>query len=108
MFRKVNIPVSGIVENMAIYHCPKCGHEEAIFGEHGGEQLARQYETELLGRLPLERAIREQVDAGRPPLVVDPDSAVSQEYRAVALRVAADLWLRSREHAVPEISIVDD
>lgn len=108
MFRKVNIPVAGIVENMSVHICSECGHHEAIFGEHGGASLAEEFDTELLGRLPLQKAIREQMDEGRPPLAVDPDSSVSLVYREIASKIAADLWMRSRSSVGPEISFVDD
>jgi ATP-binding protein involved in chromosome partitioning len=49
MFRKVNVPILGVVENMATHICTQCGHEEHIFGEGGGERIARDYQTELLG-----------------------------------------------------------
>jgi ATP-binding protein involved in chromosome partitioning len=64
MFLKVKIPVLGIVENMATHICTQCGFEEAIFGTGGGEQVAEQYQTQLLGSLPLDRSIREQCDNG--------------------------------------------
>ncbi len=108
MFRKVNIPVAGVVENMALYVCPQCGHRDAIFGEQGGERLADEYGVRLLGQLPLQRAIREQVDSGRPPVVADPDAEVSREYRRIAMRLAADIWRRAQSRAAPEISFSDD
>jgi len=108
MFRKVNIPVVGVVENMAVYTCSQCGHREAIFGEEGGTRLAIEYDTRLLGKLPLQRQIREQMDQGRPPVVVDPDSDVSREYRKIAMQIAADIWQRFRAPFSPEISISND
>ncbi len=108
MFRKVSIPVLGVVENMAVHICSNCGHKEAIFGENGGERLAQEFGTPLLGRLPLEMAIREQVDQGRPPLVADPDSPVSQIYRDIASKIATQLWVQSTQAAGPEISFEDD
>lgn len=59
MFRKVNVPVLGVVENMSLYHCEKCGHEAAIFGTGGGDRIAEEYDTTVLGRLPLTLSIRE-------------------------------------------------
>ncbi|HAZ99652.1 MAG TPA: hypothetical protein DCX04_10580, partial [Halomonas sp.] len=59
MFRKVNVPVLGVVENMSLYHCEKCGHEAAIFGTGGGDRIAQEYDTQVLGRLPLTLSIRE-------------------------------------------------
>ncbi|RBB08813.1 iron-sulfur cluster carrier protein ApbC, partial [Xanthomonas oryzae] len=66
MFEKVEVPVLGIVENMAVHTCSNCGHREHLFGEGGGERMAAQYGVPLLGSLPLEIAIREQGDAGQP------------------------------------------
>ncbi len=108
MFRKVSIPVSGVIENMAVHVCSQCGHQEAIFGEEGGSRLAEEFGSQLLGQLPLQKAIREQVDSGRPPLVVDPESPVSQLYRDIAAKIAADIWVRSTSNAGPTISFVDD
>jgi ATP-binding protein involved in chromosome partitioning len=88
MFEKVGIPILGIVENMSIHICPQCGHESHIFGEGGAARMAKDYGTELLGQLPLDAAIREQTDAGRPTLVSDPDGRVSQIYKQVARRCA--------------------
>lgn len=109
MFRKVNIPVLGVVENMAMHICSNCGHAEAIFGEGGGERLAQDYQVEVLGRLPLRRDIREQTDSGIPPLLADPESEASQEYRRVALRLTGALWQIQRHGAqAPVFSASDD
>src|SRR5690606_31488918 len=74
MFRKVDIPVLGIVENMSLHRCSNCGHVEPIFGEGGGQRMAQEQGVPLLGRLPLTLAIREQADGGRAVLVAMPDS----------------------------------
>ena len=103
MFRKVNIPVLGVVENMAMHTCSNCGHSEHIFGEGGGERIARDYQTELLGALPLDRKIREQVDGGNPTVVAEPESEVSQIYREIARKVMAGL--QHSGQAMPEIEI---
>lgn len=109
MFRKVNIPVLGVVENMSLHTCSNCGHEEAIFGTAGGERLASEYQVELLGRLPLQMSICEQTDSGTPPVVAEPTSTVAAKYRAVALKITAQLWLKSlRGTAAPTLSISDD
>jgi ATP-binding protein involved in chromosome partitioning len=109
MFRKVNIPVLGVVENMSLHTCTHCGHTEAIFGEQGGERLAEEYDVRLLGQLPLRADIRQQTDAGKPPVAENPDSDVSQIYRSIARQVAAGLWRQSRTaDAAPEISIEED
>jgi ATP-binding protein involved in chromosome partitioning len=109
MFRKVNVPVLGVVENMAIHICSNCGHEEHIFGVGGGERIARDYQTELLGSLPLDLSIRADADGGKPSVVADPESAVSKIYRDVARKLSAKLWLQNLDaQAMPDIEISDD
>ena len=76
MFEKVNIPIIGIVENMSIHICSKCGHEEHIFGQGGGEKMCADYDVEFLGSLPLELSIREMADGGKTSVVGAPDAAV--------------------------------
>jgi len=88
MFEKVGIPILGIVENMSIHICPNCGHESHIFGEGGAARMSKEYGTELLGQLPLDSAIREHADAGKPTLVADPDGRVSEIYKQIARRCA--------------------
>jgi len=94
MFEKVGVPILGVIENMSSFICPKCGHEESLFGEGGGEQLAADCGVPLLGKVPLNSAIRAQTDAGRPPLVAEPDGTVARRYREIALRAAAVLARR--------------
>ncbi|MBZ5488262.1 iron-sulfur cluster carrier protein ApbC [Halomonas aquamarina] len=88
MFRKVNVPVLGVVENMSLYHCEKCGHEAAIFGTGGGDRIAQEYQTAVLGRLPLTLSIRELADSGKPSVVSEPDSNISQTFAEIARQVA--------------------
>jgi ATP-binding protein involved in chromosome partitioning len=107
MFRKVNIPVLGVVENMSMHICGNCGHAEHIFGEGGGDKIAEEFNTQLLGSLPLSKYIREQSDSGLPVVADDPDSEVSAMYRTVARNMAAALSQLSNE-VVPEIQISDD
>ncbi|MFA5632821.1 MAG: iron-sulfur cluster carrier protein ApbC [Porticoccaceae bacterium] len=87
MFRKVNIPVLGIVENMAMHVCSNCGHVEHIFGAGGGQRVAGEYEVPLLGSLPLDGRIREETDSGTPTVARDPDGSIAAEYKAVAVKV---------------------
>ena len=109
MFSKVNIPVVGVVENMATHVCSNCGHKEAIFGQDGGQKLAAEFGVEILGQLPLQLDIREQTDSGKPSVVNDPESPVSQEYRSIARKVAAHMWKQAQSSGSgPEISITDD
>jgi ATP-binding protein involved in chromosome partitioning len=96
MFEKVEVPVLGIVENMAVHTCSNCGHVEHLFGQGGGERMAAQYGVPLLGSLPLDITIREQGDAGQPVVVAAPDSPVAQAYRQTARVLAATLAQRPR------------
>ncbi|MEX0708168.1 MAG: iron-sulfur cluster carrier protein ApbC [Woeseia sp.] len=109
MFRKVSVPVLGIVENMSTHICSQCGHEEPLFGSGGGEQMSKDYDVELLGQLPLEIAIRLQTDSGTPTVVADPDSAAAQAYRRTARRMAARLAMRGRDYSrkFPNIVVED-
>jgi len=109
MFRKVEMSVLGIVENMSTHICSQCGHEEPIFGSGGGARMAEQYGVPLLGQLPLDLRIREDLDHGRPTVVSAPDSDLSLRYRDVARSVAAHLSLMPRSLAVslPQINIRD-
>jgi ATP-binding protein involved in chromosome partitioning len=100
MFEKVEVPVLGIVENMAVHTCSQCGHVEHLFGEGGGQRMAQQYGVPLLGSLPLAIAIREQGDAGTPIVAAAPDSAAAQAYLATAQRLAEELRKRPRA-AIP-------
>lgn len=106
MFRKVNVEVLGIVENMATHVCSACGHEEPIFGTGGGASMAGQFDVPLLGQLPLDKQIREQTDAGNPTVVASPDSRLASTYRDIALRMAARLSLTSRNYAAKFPNIV--
>ena len=91
MFRKVNVPVLGIVENMSYFQCPHCGTRSDIFG-HGGARLeAERLGVPFLGEIPLHMAIRETSDSGNPVLVSDPDGPHSAAYRAIASQVRAQL-----------------
>ncbi|EKQ63666.1 sodium:proton antiporter [Xanthomonas phaseoli pv. phaseoli] len=96
MFEKVEVPVLGIVENMAVHTCSNCGHREHLFGEGGGERMAAQYGVPLLGSLPLVIAIREQGDVGQPIVVAAPESVAAQAYLAAATRLAEEMGKRPR------------
>lgn len=104
MFRKVSVPVLGIVENMALHTCSNCGHREPVFGAGGGEKMAAEYDTRLLGQLPLAMSIREQVDSGKPTVAAAPDGEVSALYKEIARKAAAQVWLAGDE-GLPEIDM---
>ena len=107
MFEKVGVPILGIVENMAVHVCSKCGHAEHIFGTGGGERMAGEYGVDYLAGLPLAMSIREQADSGRPTVVSDPDGEVAAIYRDVARKVAVKIAQRSKDFSAkfPTISI---
>lgn len=110
MFEKVEVSVLGIIENMSIHICSKCGNEEHIFGEGGGQRMAEEQGVNLLGSLPLDIKIREQADEGRPTVVADPDSRPAQIYRDIARRTAAKLAVQAKDYKAkfPKIVIQND
>ena len=107
MFRKVDIPVLGIVENMSLYECPKCGELSHLFGAGGGERVAAEFGVPLLGALPLATQIREQADGGTPTVATDPDGVTGRLYRDTARHMAARLW-KMDAPAQPVIGMSDD
>ncbi len=99
MFEKVNIPILGVVENMSLHICSKCGHEEDIFGSGGGNRMAKDYGIDLLGSLPLDIKIREQADSGQPTVVADPNGRAADIYRQIARRVAVKIAEKQQDHS---------
>ncbi|WP_374408943.1 iron-sulfur cluster carrier protein ApbC [Hydrogenophaga sp.] len=110
MFEKVGVPILGIVENMAVYCCPNCGHTEHIFGAEGGRKMAAEYGTEFLGELPLNMGIRVQADSGRPTVVADPDGEIAGIYRTVARQMAIKIAASAKDYSskFPTIKISKD
>lgn len=110
MFDKVGVPILGIVENMAVYCCPNCGHTEHIFGADGGKNMAAEYGTDHLGSLPLNMGIRVQADSGMPTVVADPDGEVAGIYKAVARQVALKIAAKAKDFSskFPSIKISKD
>lgn len=99
MFEKVSVPVLGVVENMSVHVCSKCGHTEHIFGEGGGARMAAQYGVRLLGELPLDVRIREEADGGQPSVIAAPGSPRARAYLEMARRTAAALAVRPADHS---------
>ena len=99
MFEKVNVPVLGIIENMSMHICSNCGHEEAIFGQGGGEAMAKKNNIELLGSLPLDINIREFADSGRPTVVADPEGRPAEIYKSIARKMAGKLALKGKDYS---------
>ncbi|WP_353235579.1 iron-sulfur cluster carrier protein ApbC [Diaphorobacter ruginosibacter] len=91
MFQKVNVPILGLVENMAVHVCSQCGHAEHIFGVDGGRKMAEKFGIDYLGALPLAVSIREQADSGKPTVVADPEGDVAKIYKSIARSVAVKI-----------------
>ena len=109
MFEKVGIPILGIVENMSVHICSKCGHAEPIFGAGGGDKMAKDYEVEMLGALPLDMAIRMQMDDGKPTVEADPQGPASLIYKTIARRIAVKIAERAKDHSskFPSIKVMN-
>ena len=103
MFRRVNVPVLGIVENMSTFICPHCGTRSDIFGHGGARAEAERLGVPFLGEVPLDMTIREKSDAGLPVVATAPDSPLAQCYRDIAARVRDGIAGASR--AAPKIVI---
>ena len=107
MFEKVNVPILGIVENMAVHICSQCGHAEHIFGSDGGKRMAAEFNMDYLGALPLNMQIRLQADSGKPTVVAEPDGEVAALYKSVARQVAVSIAARNKDFSskFPTITI---
>ncbi|ART79370.1 iron-sulfur cluster carrier protein ApbC [Oceanisphaera avium] len=99
MFRKVNVPVLGVIENMSYHICGQCGHQEALFGEGGGSRVAQKNQVPLLGQLPLNARIGVDMDKGRPTMLVEPDGEIAEQYLTIAARIACGLYFSGK--AIP-------
>ena len=104
----VNVPILGIVENMSVFICPKCGEQHHIFGEGGAKRMCEQYGVPLLGELPLSLRIRELADGGNPTVASEPESAEAMMYRRMALQVAGAVARLAKDYTakMPAIKIV--
>jgi ATP-binding protein involved in chromosome partitioning len=105
MFRRVDVPVLGLVENMSYFLCPKCGERTDIFHHGGARKEAERLGVPFLGEVPLEPVIRETSDAGKPIVATQPDSKHAQVYRDIAKKVHAGLQAKSGARAAPKIVI---
>ncbi|MAC46856.1 iron-sulfur cluster carrier protein ApbC [Oceanospirillum beijerinckii] len=106
MFRKVKIPVLGVVENMSLHTCSNCGHSEPVFGEGGGDRIAKEYDTVLLGQLPLALKVREQADSGTPSVIADPDGDIAGFFSQIGDNMMQQLG--GAVQVTPNISFSDD
>ena len=109
MFRKVKVPVLGVVENMSTHICSNCGHEEPVFGQGGGARIATETGLALLGQVPLEAAVGRSTDSGAPSVAVDPESTTSSRFRQIARAAAARLARENLNTKIrmPKITITD-
>ena len=107
MFEKVKVPILGVVENMSLYICPNCGHEEHVFGSGGGLKMCKDANLPFLGALPLALEIRQEADSGRPTVVAEPQSRIAEIYREIARKVAIAIANTPRDlsHKFPHIVV---
>jgi ATP-binding protein involved in chromosome partitioning len=107
MFQKVSVPILGVVENMAVYCCPNCGHTAHIFGADGGKKMAAEQGLSYLGALPLTLSIREQADNGRPTVVAEPDGEIAALYKGLARQVAIKIADAAKDYSTkfPTITV---
>ncbi|MGC9953255.1 MAG: Mrp/NBP35 family ATP-binding protein [Rhizomicrobium sp.] len=103
MFRKTQVPVLGIIENMSTFVCPHCGHESHIFGHGGARETAKMLNAPFLGEIPLVSAIRETSDAGTPIVAAAPDSPEAKAFLLIAKEVAAKI--ESTRRRTPQIVV---
>ncbi|HXW72469.1 MAG TPA: Mrp/NBP35 family ATP-binding protein [Methylocella sp.] len=104
MFRKVEVPVLGIIENMSYFLCPLCGGRTEVFAHGGAQEEAGKLGVPFLGEVPLDIKIREQSDAGQPVVAAEPDGAYAQIYRGIAAEVKASL-IKGRARVAPKIVV---
>jgi len=106
MYKKLNIPPLGIVENMSYFACTQCGHEADIFGHGGGEQMATDLGVPFVGRIPIYQPIREGSDAGVPLMISEPDSPAARAFMAAAERTAAQVSIASYNRPTIPLTVV--
>ncbi len=105
MFKKVNIPILGVLENMSYFLCPHCGERSDVFAHGGARHEAERLEVPFLGEVPLHMTIRENSDAGRPVVAVEPDGAHAAVYKSIAQGVMQSLEGGGAARAFPKIVI---
>ena len=107
MFDKVQVPVLGVIENMSYHQCESCGHQSHIFGESGGEHMAKAKNVELLGQLPLNINIRQDADFGQSDIIENSTGDIASLYRRIARNIAGQLFLQldNRSPSTPTVDI---
>jgi len=106
MYKKLNIPPLGIIENMSYFACTSCGHEADIFGHGGGEQMAAELGVPFAGRIPIYQPIREGSDAGVPLMISEPESPAARAFMAAAERTAAQVSIASYNRPTIPLTVV--
>jgi len=106
MYRKLNIPTLGIVENMSYFVCPSCSHESDIFGKRGGEKMADELSVPFLGGIPIYQPIREGGDKGVPLLISEPDAPAARAIVDVAARAAAQVSIAAYKQPTIPLTVV--
>jgi ATP-binding protein involved in chromosome partitioning len=106
MYKKLNIPTLGIIENMSHFACPNCQHESDIFGHGGGETMAKELGVPFLGGVPIYQPIREGGDSGVPLMISEPDSPASRAFMAAAERTAAQVSIASYSRPTIPLTVV--
>ncbi len=106
MFDKVKVPVLGIIENMSYHRCEKCGHQSPLFGQGGGESIAKKYNTPLLGQLPLAIDIRLNADQGQSCVIENSCGELSQAYRKIARKMAVELFKQFKNNSTTGADVI--
>ena len=106
MYKKLNIPTLGVIENMSYFVCPECRHESDIFGNGGGERMASELGMPFIGRIPIYQPIREGSDAGVPLMISEPDSVAARAFMAAAERTAAQVSIASYNRPTIPLTVV--
>jgi ATP-binding protein involved in chromosome partitioning len=106
MYKKLNIPTLGVIENMSHFVCPNCRHESDIFGAGGGETMAQELGVPFIGRIPIYQPIREGSDTGLPLIIKEPDSPASRAFMAAAERTAAQVSIASYTRPTIPLTVV--
>jgi ATP-binding protein involved in chromosome partitioning len=105
MFRKVNVPLLGVVENMSFFHCPHCGERAEIFSHGGGRRAAEDFSVPFLGEIPLDISVRQGGDDGRPTMVHDARSGAGLMFKEIAEKLAAVISVNTYKKIEPEIAL---
>jgi ATP-binding protein involved in chromosome partitioning len=110
MFNKLSIPILGVIENMSVYQCVHCGHDTHLFGQGGGLKLAQEFNLPLLGQLPLDSRIREQTDAGQPPVSVEPHNEIAHIFIEMAKHIAGRITLLPKDYSAkfPKVVVTSE